>query len=55
MMRVELFSHPSNQALAAAAASAGFTAEGVLRGYLRERGRRTDAAVYSLVVSDLGA
>jgi RimJ/RimL family protein N-acetyltransferase len=55
IMRVELFSRPSNQALASAAASAGFTAEGVLRGYLRERGRRTDAAVYSLVGSDLGA
>jgi RimJ/RimL family protein N-acetyltransferase len=54
MMRVELFSHPSNQALAAAVRSAGFAAEGVLRGYLRQGGRRVDAAVYSLISSDLG-
>ena len=53
MMRVELFAAPDNQALARAAASAGFVAEGVLRGYLRARGRRVDAAVLSLIRADL--
>jgi RimJ/RimL family protein N-acetyltransferase len=53
MMRVELHSSPDNQALARAAAVAGFATEGVLRGYVRERGRRVDSAVYSLVAADL--
>jgi RimJ/RimL family protein N-acetyltransferase len=53
MMRVELFAEPDNQALARAAASAGFVAEGVLRGYRRARGRRVDAAVLSLIGADL--
>lgn len=53
MMRVELFAEPDNQALARAAASAGFVAEGVLRGYVRVRGRRADAAVLSLIRADL--
>ena len=53
MMRVELFAEPDNQALARAAASAGFVAEGVLRGYRRARGRRVDAAVLSLIGTDL--
>jgi RimJ/RimL family protein N-acetyltransferase len=53
MMRVELFADPDNRALAGAAAAAGFVAEGVLRGYLRERERRVDAAVFSLVSSDV--
>jgi RimJ/RimL family protein N-acetyltransferase len=53
MMRVELFAEPDNQALARAAASAGFVAEGVLRSYLRARGRRVDAAVLSLIRADL--
>ncbi len=53
MMRVELFAEPENLALGRAAASAGFVAEGVLRGYLRARGRRADAAVLSLIRADL--
>lgn len=53
MMRVELFAEPHNQALARAATSAGFVAEGVLHGYRRARGRRVDAAVFSLVRADL--
>jgi RimJ/RimL family protein N-acetyltransferase len=55
MMRVELHAPPDNQALARAAAAAGFVAEGVLRGYLRERRGRSDTAVYSLVPADLEA
>jgi RimJ/RimL family protein N-acetyltransferase len=53
MMRVELHAPPDNQALARAAAAAGFVAEGVLRGYLRERRDRSDTAVYSLIPADL--
>lgn len=53
MMRVELFAEPDNQALARAATSAGFVAEGVLRGYRHARGRRVDAAVLSLIGADL--
>lgn len=53
IMRVELFAEPDNQALAGAAAGAGFVAEGVLRGYRRSRGRRADAAVQSLIRADL--
>lgn len=53
MMRVELHASPDNQALARAAVTAGFVAEGVLHGYLRQRGRRIDTAVYSLIPADL--
>jgi RimJ/RimL family protein N-acetyltransferase len=53
MMRVELHASPDNHALARAAATAGFVAEGVLRGYLRRPGRRIDTAVYSLIPADL--
>jgi RimJ/RimL family protein N-acetyltransferase len=53
MMRVELLAPPDNQELARAATAAGFSAEGVLRGYLRERGRRIDTIVYSLIPGDL--
>jgi RimJ/RimL family protein N-acetyltransferase len=53
MMRVELHAAADNQALARAAAGAGFAAEGVLHGYRRERGRRVDTAVLSLIPADL--
>ena len=39
----------------AAARRAGLTEEGVLRAYLRERGRRVDVAVLSLLPADLAA
>lgn len=55
MMRVELQAESGNEALARAATAAGFSAEGVLRGYLRARGRRIDVAVLSLVAADLEA
>ncbi len=54
MMRVELHVAPDNLALVRAAENAGFVAEGILRGYRRQRGRRIDAAVLSLVGDDLG-
>jgi RimJ/RimL family protein N-acetyltransferase len=53
IMRVELHAPPDNQALGRAATAAGFIAEGVLRGYLRQRRRRIDTAVYSLIPADL--
>jgi ribosomal-protein-alanine N-acetyltransferase len=51
--RVGILTEPDNQAMTAAARGAGFTPEGVLRGYRRERGRRVDCAVLSLIKSDL--
>jgi ribosomal-protein-alanine N-acetyltransferase len=51
--RVGILTEPDNQAMTAAASGAGFVSEGVLRGYLRERGQRVDCAVLSLIKSDL--
>jgi len=51
--RVELLTEPGNGALRRAAAAAGFAEEGVLRGYLRERGRRVDVVVLSLIARDV--
>jgi RimJ/RimL family protein N-acetyltransferase len=53
LMRVELFTEPDNQAMLRAARGAGFAEEGVLRGYLRERGHRVDMTVMSLIAGDL--
>jgi RimJ/RimL family protein N-acetyltransferase len=53
MQRIQLLTEPDNQAMIAAARSAGFQHEGVLRGYARERGRRVDVAVFSLLPTDL--
>jgi RimJ/RimL family protein N-acetyltransferase len=51
--RVGILTEPGNQAMTAAARGAGFKPEGVLRAYRRERGRRLDCAVLSLIKSDL--
>jgi RimJ/RimL family protein N-acetyltransferase len=51
--RVQVLVEPGNERMIAAARAAGFKFEGVLRGYLRERGARTDAAALSLVRRDL--
>lgn len=51
--RVQVLTEVDNERMLRAAAAAGFTSEGVLRGYLRERGLRVDAAVLSLVRADL--
>ena len=51
--RVQLLTEADNQAMIRAAEAAGFSYEGVLRGYTRERGRRVDNAVLSLVTRDL--
>jgi RimJ/RimL family protein N-acetyltransferase len=51
--RVQLLTEPDNDLMLRAAEAAGFQREGVLRGFLRERGARVDAAVLSLVHGDL--
>jgi RimJ/RimL family protein N-acetyltransferase len=51
--RVELLAQPDNAPMLGAARAAGFTREGVLRAYLRERRRRVDVAVMSIVRGDL--
>jgi RimJ/RimL family protein N-acetyltransferase len=53
--RVQLVSEPDNEALRAAARRAGFVEEGVIRGYLREPGRRVDVTMLSLISSDVVA
>jgi RimJ/RimL family protein N-acetyltransferase len=51
--RLALLTHPDNEAMIGAAGAAGFVHEGVLRAYKRERGRRVDLAILSLLPSDL--
>jgi RimJ/RimL family protein N-acetyltransferase len=51
--RVGLLVEPSNLASLNAALAAGFTNEGVLRGYTVERGRRVDSVALSIVRADL--
>jgi RimJ/RimL family protein N-acetyltransferase len=51
--RVQIATEPDNRRMIAAAEGAGFAFEGVLRGNRRERDRRVDEAVLSLVRGDL--
>jgi [ribosomal protein S5]-alanine N-acetyltransferase len=51
--RVQVMTEPDNEPMLAAARAAGFSFEGVLRGFTRERGARVDNAVLSLVGGDL--
>jgi ribosomal-protein-alanine N-acetyltransferase len=53
--RVHVLTEPGNEPMMGAARAAGFSYEGVLRGYVRERIGRIDAAVLSLVRRDLGS
>ena len=53
--RVQLVSEPENGALRAAARTAGYVEEGVLRGYLREHGQRIDVTMMSLIATDVVA
>ena len=55
LARLQLVTEPDNVAMVAAARRAGFVEEGVLRGYLRERGRRVDVTMLSLVAADVVA
>jgi RimJ/RimL family protein N-acetyltransferase len=54
LARVEVLTEPGNTAMIAAARTAGFVEEGILRAYVRERGRRVDLTIMSLLPSDLG-
>ena len=49
LKRIGLLTEPDNQAMVHAAQAAGFAYEGLLRSYVRERGRRVDCAVLSLL------
>ena len=53
--RVQLLTETDNDHLLRAAVAAGFEREGVLRGFLRERGARVDVVVLSIVRRDLAA
>jgi RimJ/RimL family protein N-acetyltransferase len=53
LQRVDLIAEPDNEPMLRAAVAAGFTREGVLRGYLREPGGRIDVVVMSLIDRDL--
>jgi RimJ/RimL family protein N-acetyltransferase len=53
LQRLELLTEPDNTRMISAAGRAGFVEEGVLRAYVRERGRRLDVTVLSLLPSDL--
>jgi RimJ/RimL family protein N-acetyltransferase len=51
--RLQVLTEPDNEPMIRAAQAAGFSREGVLRGYERERGHRVDMAIMSLLPSDL--
>jgi [ribosomal protein S5]-alanine N-acetyltransferase len=51
--RVEIFADVDNPPMIRAAQAAGFAREGVLREYLRRRGKGVDVVVMSLIPSDL--
>jgi RimJ/RimL family protein N-acetyltransferase len=53
--RLEILTEPDNQAMIGAARAAGYSDEGVLRGYRRERDGRVDVAIMSLLPADLGS
>jgi [ribosomal protein S5]-alanine N-acetyltransferase len=53
LARVELLAEPGNEALMRAAQAAGFVREGVLREYLRKRGKGMDAVIMSLIPDDV--
>lgn len=51
--RVELFIEPDNAQMIRAAQDAGFSREGVLREYLRRRGKGVDMTVMSLIPAEV--
>jgi RimJ/RimL family protein N-acetyltransferase len=53
LQRLQILTEPDNEPMLRAARAAGFVREGVLRGYLRERGARVDVAILSLLPGDL--
>jgi RimJ/RimL family protein N-acetyltransferase len=52
--RIQIVTEPDNQPMLATARAAGFSEEGLLRAYTRERGGRVDCTILSLLASDLG-
>jgi RimJ/RimL family protein N-acetyltransferase len=53
LARIEATTFPGNGGMLRIAEQAGFTNEGVLRSYTRERGRRCDVAMLSLLPGEL--
>jgi RimJ/RimL family protein N-acetyltransferase len=53
LARIELTTFPDNTGMVRIAERAGFRTEGVLRSYTRERGRRCDVAMMSLLPGEL--
>jgi RimJ/RimL family protein N-acetyltransferase len=53
MARIELTTFPDNTGMLRIAEHAGFRTEGVLRSYTRERGRRCDLSMLSLLPGEL--
>jgi RimJ/RimL family protein N-acetyltransferase len=53
LARIELTTFPDNHGMLRIAESAGFRNEGVLRSYTRERGRRCDVTILSLLPGEL--
>jgi [ribosomal protein S5]-alanine N-acetyltransferase len=53
LARVELFTEPDNAPMVAAADAAGFVREGILREYLRKRGKGVDVVIMSLIPDDV--
>ncbi len=51
--RLHVMTQPQNEPMLRAAQAAGFSREGVLRSYERQRGRRVDLVILSLISSDL--
>ena len=51
--RVELIVEPGNAPMTHAAQGAGFVREGILREYVRKRGKGVDVAIMSLIQGDL--
>jgi RimJ/RimL family protein N-acetyltransferase len=51
--RLELLANPENEASQRLAERAGFTREGVLRGYRRRHDQREDLVMFSLLAEDL--
>jgi [ribosomal protein S5]-alanine N-acetyltransferase len=53
LARVELFAEPDNEPMFHAANAAGFVREGILREYLRKRGKGVDVVIMSLIPDDV--
>ena len=53
LARVEILAEPDNLAMIRAAQAAGFVREGVLREYLRKRGKGVDVVIMSLISEDV--